>query len=65
MHSPGKKDLFFLSAQKWEKGVGSVMIHDEMYEAVGTSGQAYLKINKTDVDNSDQNATVIEGSTIE
>ena len=65
MHSPTKKDLFFLSAQKWEKGVGSIMIEDKMYQAVGTSGQAYLQINKTDVDNSDQNATVIEGEILE
>ena len=65
MHSPGKKDLFFLSAQKWKKGVGSIMIDDDIYQAVGTSGQAYLQINKTDVDNSDQNATVIEGEILE
>lgn len=62
MHSSNKKDLFFLSANKWEKGVGSLMVGDELYEAVGTSGQAYLKINQRDVDNSDENATVIEGS---
>ena len=62
MHSKNKKDLFFLSANKWKKGVGSLMIGDELYQAVGKSGQAYLKMNQTDVDNTDQNATVIEGS---
>jgi len=62
MHSKNKKDLFFLSANKWKKGVGSLMVGDELYEAVGSSGKAYLKINQIDVDNTDQNATVIEGS---
>jgi len=64
MHSKGKKDLFFLSANKWEKGIGSLMVGDKLYQAVGDSGKTYLKINQIDVDNTDQNTTVIEGSTL-
>lgn len=61
MHTDKKKDLFLLTANKWNKGIGSLMVDSKEYQAVGTSGQAYLMMNRNDIDNSDSNATVCEG----
>ncbi len=65
MYTRGKKDLFLLTANKWKNGKGSLVINEKEYEAVGTSGQAYLMLSKKDMDNSDEKETIIEGSFIE
>ena len=62
MHSNKKKDLFLLTANRWNNGVGTLLVNDKEYQAVGSSGQAYLMMNRDDVDNSDSNATIVEGT---
>ena len=62
MHSYKKKDLYLLSANKWNKGKGILLVNSKEYQAVGESGQAHLMVNRTDVDNSDSNRTVVKGS---
>ena len=62
MHSFKKKDLFLLTANKWNKGKGILQVNGEEYQAIGASGQAHLVMNKTNVDNTDANATLVEGS---
>ena len=64
MYTPGKKDLFLLSANKWKDGKGSLVINEKEYQAVGTSGQSHLLFNKIDIDNSANDAKVLEGSTL-
>ena len=64
MHSKTKKDLFLLTANKWVDSKGTLLVKGKEYQAIGTSGQAYLMMNLTDVDNTDQNATVVEGSLV-
>ena len=62
MNSEKKKDLFLLTANKWNKGKGTLLVNGKEYQAVGSSGQAYIMMNRNDIDNSDSNATVVEGS---
>ena len=62
MHSAKKKDLFLLTANKWSKGKGNLMLNGSEYQATGKSGLSHLLMNKTDVDNSNINATIVEGS---
>ena len=61
MNSGNRKDLFLLSALKWNNGVGELLVDGEIYQAIGKSGQAYLKIAKTNVDNTDKNSLTIDG----
>lgn len=63
MYTRGKKDLFLLTANKWNDGDGSLVVNGKEYQAVGTSGQAYLMLNKTEIDSTDNNVIVLEGST--
>lgn len=62
MNSAKKKDLFLLTANKWNKGKGTLLVNGSEYQAVGSSGQAYIMMNRNDIDNSDSNATVVEGA---
>jgi len=61
MHSAKKKDLFLLTANKWQDAKGTLFVNGKEYQAIGTSGQTYLMLNKTDVDNSNEDANIIEG----
>lgn len=64
MYTRGKKDLFLLTANKWSDSKGKLEINNEEYEAIQTSGQAYLMLNKIDKDDSNNHQRLIKGSLI-
>lgn len=57
--------LFLLSANKWCNNIGTIKINGITYQAIGSSFESYLMINKEELDNSSSRSLVLDGKTLE
>jgi hypothetical protein len=58
------KSLYYLSANRWQNGIGLIHTNGEEFHAVGTSGKSHLMINKKSLEDSTDNSVVIKGKRI-
>ena len=59
-----KMDKYYLSADSWQDKKGFLRTNNALYEAIGTSGDAYLMINLKISDYVKNNKSVLQGHTV-
>ena len=61
---PQKSAKFYLAAESWSDGVGSLMLEDKEYSAKGVSGKAFLMIDKKEIQEESETLRLIKGERV-
>ncbi len=61
---PQKSGKFYLAAESWSDGVGSLMLEDKEYSAKGVSGRAFLMIDKKEIQKESETLRLVKGERV-